>query len=88
MKTFSVRTQATGGSVRSPKLSKWVTIVNDDITITIDGSQTHNSLSVTIDANGVRYMLTDVLLEIILGRVAEEYSDEFLNFNVYQYGGD
>jgi len=88
VKTFSVRTQATGGSVRSPKVSKWVTIINEDITITIDGCHRTNSLQIIVDANGVRYTLTDVLLEVMLGRMAEKFSNEFMNFNVYQYGDD
>lgn len=84
MRTFKVRSQATGGSVRSSRLSKWAEIENEDIKIVIDGSKTTNQLNITVEANGVKYMLTDVLLEIILGEVAERYSAEYLNFNYYQ----
>lgn len=88
MKTFKVRTQAAGGSVRSAKLSKWAEVKNSDISIVIDGCHRANSLQIIVDANGVRYTLTDVLLEVMLGRCAEEFSNEFMNFNVYQYGKD
>ena len=74
--------------MRVPQISKWVTVISDDVAITIDGCNSNNSLRIIVDANGVRYMLTDVLLEIMLGMVAEEFSNEYLNFNVYPYGDD
>ena len=84
MITFTVRSQATGGSVRSSKVAKWAEIKNEDIRITIDGNHRSNSLRLTVEANGIKYMLTDVLLEVMLGEMAEDYSNRFLNFNVYQ----
>ena len=74
-------------SVSTTSDCKWVEMQTDDIKIVIDGSKRNNSLSIVVEANGIRYMLTDSLLELMLGKVAEEYSNEFLTFNAYQIDG-
>jgi methylmalonyl-CoA mutase N-terminal domain/subunit len=60
-----------------------VELETDDIRIVIDGVKT-DKLIIRVEANGVIYRLTDDLLELILGQVAEQFSNDYLNFHVYQ----
>lgn len=83
MKTFKTRTQATGGNIHAPRTVKWMEMWTEDIKIAIDGSNRNQTLQIRVEANGVIYELTDSLLEMILGQVSEEYSKEFLTFNVF-----
>lgn len=85
MKTFTVRTQATGGyGIRSPKPSKWAEIKNEDIRIVFDGTHRTEVIGIRVEANGIVYHLNDMILEVILGRMAEDLANEFLEFAVYQ----
>ena len=84
MKTFKVRTQATGGSLRSPRLSKWAEIKSDDIRIVFDGSNRTETIGIRIEANGIIYHLNDMLLETMLGKVAEEFANDYLEFAIYR----
>jgi hypothetical protein len=89
MKAFRLRRQTVATSrVGAPTLCQWLEAKTDDIRIVIDGSKTENSLRITVEANGIRYMLTDSMLEMILGEVAERYSTEFIGFNMYQVDAD
>ena len=85
MKLFKLRrqTQATH-RIGASTLCRWAEITTDDIRIVIEGSNQANSLGIIVEANGVRYMLTDSLLELMLGKVAEEFSNDYLNFNVFE----
>lgn len=88
MKPFTAKYQnASEGRLTAPKAVKWVEVATDDIKIVIDGSKTSSLLRITVEANGIRYMLTDSLLEMMLGKVAEEYSTNFLAFNVCEIDG-
>lgn len=84
MKTFFVRKQSHLGNTISKKLvCQWAEITTDDVRIVIDGNKTDNTLIIYFEANGKRYILTDVLMEVMLGYVAENFSNEYLNFRVY-----
>jgi len=88
MKLFKLRRQThKTHRIGASTLCRWAEISTDDIRIVIDGCKTDNSLKIVVEANGIRYMLTDSLLELMLGKVAEEYSNEFLTFNAYQIDG-
>jgi hypothetical protein len=83
MKTFKTRTQThLTHAISKGKVSQWAEITTDDIRLTIDGRSTDNTLLIHFEANGVRYIFTDVLLEVMLGYVAENYENEYLNFRV------
>ena len=85
MKLFKLRRQThKTHRIGASTLCRWIELETDDIKIVIDGSKTDHSLRIRVEANGVIYQLTDALLELMLGKVAEEYSNEFLTFNVYQ----
>ena len=89
MKLFKLRRQTHATHrIGAKTLCRWMELETDDIRIVIDGTKTSHTLRIIVEANGVRYMLTDSLLELMLGKVAEEYSNEFLTFNAYQYGTD
>lgn len=85
MKLFKLRRQThKTHRIGASTLCRWAEISTDDMKIVIDGSKTEHSLRIRVEANGVIYQLTDSLLELMLGKVAEEYSNDFLTFNVYQ----
>lgn len=84
MKPFGIRRQRHLGKAISAKVvCEWAEISTEDVRIVIDGSKTDNTLIIYFEANGVRYMLTDVLMEVMLGYVAENFSNEYLNFRVH-----
>ncbi|RLD50449.1 MAG: hypothetical protein DRI97_17030 [Bacteroidetes bacterium] len=88
MRLFKLRRQtAKTHRIGASTPCRWAEITTDDIKIVIDGCKTNNSLLIRVEANGVIYQLTDSLLELMLGKVAEEYSNEFLTFNVYEING-
>lgn len=88
MKLFKLRRQThKTHRIGASTPCRWAEIVTDDIKIVIDGCKTYNTLQITVEANGIKYMLTDQLLELMLGHVAEEYSNEFLTFNVFKTDG-
>ena len=84
MKTFRLRKQKHLGKTISTKVvCEWAEISTDDVRIVVDGSKTDNTLIIYFEANGKRYILTDVLMEVMLGYVAENFSNEYLNFRVH-----
>ena len=62
---------------------QWAEIETDDIKIVVDGSKTNDSLIIRVHSGGLIYRFTDILLEMILTQIAEEYSNKHLNFEVY-----
>ncbi len=84
MKTFNLRRQTfLTKSIGGKAVCQWAEVSTDDIRIVIDGTKTDNTLIIQVEANGIRYTLTDVLLEVMLGHVAENFSNEYINFRVY-----
>lgn len=84
MKLFNVRRQThKTHRIGAKTLCRWIELETDDIRITVDGART-DKLVIRVEANGVIYRLTDDLLELMLGQIAEQFSNDFLNFHVYQ----
>lgn len=82
MKLFNLRRQtAKTHRVGAKTVCRWMELETDDIKIIIDGTKTRESLLIYVEANGIRYRLTDSLLEIMLGQVAEQFSTDFLAFH-------
>jgi len=84
MKPFNVRRQTfLNSSISKGVMCQWAEIATDDIRLVVEGTKTDNTLIIYFEANGVKYIFTDVLLEVMLGHVAENFSSEYLNFRVY-----
>ena len=84
MKLFNLRRQTNATHrIGARTLCRWMELETDDIRIVIDGARS-DKLIIRVEANGVIYRLTDDLLELMLGQVAEQFSNDFLNFHVYQ----
>lgn len=87
MKLFNVRTQtAKTQRLGSKKLCRWAEIETPDMKITFNG-QHLDGIIIIVEANGVKYRLTDDLLELMLGELSEEYSKKYLNFYTMQTNG-
>jgi len=77
MKTFKIKWHSAKRhtEISNPRPVKWAEVRSEDIRIAVDGTQTNNTLLIVVEANGIKYMLTDVLLEVMLGQVAEQFSN-------------
>lgn len=88
MKLFKLRRQThSTHRIGAKTLCRWMELETDDIRITIDGSKSNPDLIIIVEANGIRYRLTDTLLEVMLGQVAEQFSNDYLNFYTLKIDG-